>query len=211
MSVSLPQPAGPSEFWSRFSADPRTSGLTRASDADRDLAAQAINQAFTEGRLDVAEHSDRLERALAAKRLDALVPLVSDLLPARPSFSGTPLAATGAAAPAHPAGKSSMTVRAWLALAVLFNVIWAFTVFSAGHFIYYWPMWPMLGTAIPLLIAWIFGWTGPDADGARRASREARRDARGVRRASRRGLPPGSGRPTGDGVEWPRDPRSELR
>ena len=36
----------------------------------------------------------------------------------------------------------------WLALALLFNVIW---LFSSGPGSYYWPVWPMLGTGMPVI------------------------------------------------------------
>lgn len=39
------------QLWHRFSADPRRLPMTRASDQDRDVAAEAINAAYGEGRL----------------------------------------------------------------------------------------------------------------------------------------------------------------
>jgi hypothetical protein len=56
-------------------------------------------------------------------------------------------------------------------MAVLFNVIWAATwVLSANAPYYYWPIWPMIGTAIPVVIAWISG-NGPSSDGPRQLGR----------------------------------------
>jgi hypothetical protein len=40
------------------------------------------------------------------------------------------------------------SMASWLGLALLFNVIW---LFSSGLGSYYWPVWPMLGTAIPVI------------------------------------------------------------
>ena len=41
---------------------------------------------------------------------------------------------------------------------VLFNLIWLATwVLSASGPYYYWPIWPMIGTAIPVIIAWVGG------------------------------------------------------
>ena len=51
----------------------------RASDADRDRVADALREAYAEGRLDVNEHNDRLDRAYQAKTLGDLAPLLSDL------------------------------------------------------------------------------------------------------------------------------------
>lgn len=54
----------------------------RASDADRDRVAEALREAFAEGRLDADEHGDRVDRAYKAKTLGELAPLLADL-PAR--------------------------------------------------------------------------------------------------------------------------------
>lgn len=51
----------------------------RASDADRDRVAEALREAYAEGRLDVEEHSERIDLAYKAKTLGELSPLLSDL------------------------------------------------------------------------------------------------------------------------------------
>lgn len=51
----------------------------RASDADRELAAEVLNNALAEGRLSVAEHSERLDAVYQAKTQAEIVPLVDDL------------------------------------------------------------------------------------------------------------------------------------
>lgn len=136
--LPAPQPG----IWTRFTADPRNFGHTRASDADRDIAAQLINSSFSEGRLDAEEHSDRLGRALEAKQLGEFVPLLSDLPEA--SYPAAP-------APQKPRHRNP-TIMGWLGMAILFNLIWLFTWLPSGSPYYYWPMWPMLGTAIPAAI-----------------------------------------------------------
>lgn len=71
----------------------------RASDADRDRVADILREALAEGRLDAAEHAERIDGVYAAKTLDELEPLVSDLPKGRDSVH------TGAApAPAPYAG-----------------------------------------------------------------------------------------------------------
>ncbi|HEY2577066.1 MAG TPA: DUF1707 domain-containing protein [Streptosporangiaceae bacterium] len=64
----------------------------RASDADRDVAAEVLSNALAEGRLSVAEHSERLDAVYQAKTQAEIVPLVDDLpakgtavTPARPA------------------------------------------------------------------------------------------------------------------------------
>src|SRR5690242_8575574 len=51
----------------------------RASDADRELVVTLLGEAAADGRLTLAEHSERLERALAARTLGELSALTSDL------------------------------------------------------------------------------------------------------------------------------------
>jgi hypothetical protein len=51
----------------------------RASDADRDQAAAVLNAALAEGRLSVAEHSERLDGLYEAKTHAEIAPLVDDL------------------------------------------------------------------------------------------------------------------------------------
>ena len=147
MSQNPHLPAPADDAWSRFTANPRVQPAVRASDADREVAAQALNAAFAEGRLDRVEHTDRLTVALGAKQLGELVPLLDDI-----TISTRPRPAT----PADRAHKVQQgAIRSWLALATLFNVIWAERLFWGGASSYYWPIWPMIGTAIPALITWI--------------------------------------------------------
>jgi hypothetical protein len=82
-------------------ADPPTSPELRASDADRDRVIELLRAAVADGRLDPVEFDERLDAALAARTIDALVPLTTDLI-AVPGGDGAltpPLAGT----PAEPA------------------------------------------------------------------------------------------------------------
>jgi hypothetical protein len=63
-----------------------TNSRLRASDADRDRAAAALNEALAEGRLTAEEHSERLDSIYAAKTHADLVPVLEDL-PAAQSAS----------------------------------------------------------------------------------------------------------------------------
>lgn len=67
--------------WSGFIRDPRDSEAAdlRASDADRDHAANILGEAYADGRLRDPEYSERLEKALQATYLRDFTPLVSDL------------------------------------------------------------------------------------------------------------------------------------
>ncbi|TDC86277.1 DUF1707 domain-containing protein [Actinomadura sp. 7K507] len=77
-------------------ADPPRPPAQRASDADRDRVIELLRAAVADGRLDPAEFDERLDAALAARTIDALNPLVADLIAApgggalTPPFAGTP-------------------------------------------------------------------------------------------------------------------------
>lgn len=188
---NLPQPlpersGGPVvPAWSGFTADPRqpANQVLRASDADRDFAARLIDQARLEGRLDAAEQAGRASQALQARTLGDLAPLVSDLMVAN--------AAPAAATPQVRQGVRT-AVMGWAGLALLFNAIWLMTVLTTGHLLYYWPMWPMFGTGIPVLMALAFGASrNAEWDAQRSAYRNARhqyRDERHALRHQRRAL-----------------------
>jgi hypothetical protein len=60
-----------------------TNSRLRASDADRDRAAAALNEALAEGRLTAEEHSERLDSIYTAKTHADLVPILEDLPAAR--------------------------------------------------------------------------------------------------------------------------------
>ncbi|WUV84822.1 DUF1707 domain-containing protein [Streptomyces sp. NBC_01476] len=77
---------------------PLPEGGLRASDADRDRIADILRDALAEGRLDAAEHSERLDRLYAAKTMGQLEPLVRDL-PAAGTATASAATATAQAAP----------------------------------------------------------------------------------------------------------------
>jgi hypothetical protein len=63
---------------------------TRAADADRDAAVDALRDHAAAGRLESDELDERLEMALRARTLGDLRPLVADLPGAAPSFGPHP-------------------------------------------------------------------------------------------------------------------------
>ena len=84
-----------------MSADPPGSPALRASDADRDRVIELLRAAVIDGRLDAAEFDQRLDAALTARTIDALAPLVADLIAAPGGHGALPLART----PAEPAAE----------------------------------------------------------------------------------------------------------
>ncbi len=90
------------------------------------------------------------------------------------------------AAPAPPPAPPPVVLRGWVGLAVLLNAIWLITVVSTGHFLYYWPVWPMLATGVAAFMALGFAGSGsPDRDDRRAEYRAAREQFRSQRHALR--------------------------
>jgi hypothetical protein len=79
-------------------ADQPSSPALRASDADRDRVIELLRAAVADGRLDSAEFDERLDAALAARTIDALTPLIADLIAAPGSHGALtfPFTATSA-------------------------------------------------------------------------------------------------------------------
>lgn len=98
-------------------ADPVESEL-RASDADRERVAEALREAYAEGRLSAEEHSERVDSVYAAKTLGELVPLTRDLpshaathqAAAHPATAGQPRAAQGVPAPSRSEPETMLAV-----------------------------------------------------------------------------------------------------
>lgn len=63
-----------------MTADPPSSPAFRASDADRDRVIERLHAAVAEGRVDPVEFDQRLDAALAARTIDELTPLITDLI-----------------------------------------------------------------------------------------------------------------------------------
>jgi hypothetical protein len=145
----------------------------RAADTDRQAVADKLKQALDEGRLDLAEYDERLQKAYAAKTYGDLNGLLDDL-------PGVTVAADGPAAAPAPAAapppvrtsRSGQLVRAWFGgfggVFLVCTTIWLITSVSSGHLQYFWPVWLLIPTFLGL-----FGRLGDHDDGHR-----GRRDGR---------------------------------
>jgi hypothetical protein len=118
----------------------------RAGDADRQQVADRLRRALEEGRLDLGEYDERLQRAYAAKTYGDLGGLLDDL-PAGPATPAVPHAGVPhAAAPPdlyHHATRRWLweNWESWFGVVGLVIGIWAFICLSAGELTYFWPMW----------------------------------------------------------------------
>jgi len=166
-------------------SDPRI----RASDADRDRAAEALREHHATGRLTVEEFQDRLDRVYAAKTLGELDELMADLpaidlyqlpIPAGQRFVPPPRP------PAiRPQGRMSPAWRAawgaWASVSLILTVIWLITVgIGSGGDAYFWPVWVIGPWGALMLGRWIFrsgppGPRGPRGRGHGRDELRARR------------------------------------
>jgi hypothetical protein len=122
----------------------------RAGDSDRQAVADALKLALDEGRLDLAEYDERLQRAYAAKTYGDLDGLLDDL----PATALTPKPASApapqpAAAPVQ--RRAGQLVRAWLGgfggIFVISTIIWLATSIGSGHMQYFWPVWLLIPMA----------------------------------------------------------------
>ena len=142
-----------------FSVDPTVAPKLRPSTSDRDYADTSLRLAHVDGRLTETELAERVERADSATSLGELNDLIADVT--LPSAVGpdsrllpvesSPPPIVGSLAPERRSAPQVVLARSivsWLGLALLLNVIW---LFSSGAGSYYWPIWPMLGTAIPVI------------------------------------------------------------
>lgn len=190
-------------------------GEMRAGDADREAVADQLRTALNEGRLDLGEFDERLQRTYAAKTYADLDGLLTDLPgtvpPARSEIAAAPPSpAAPSAAPASlmdPATRSAAT-RGWLlatwssylSVVGITSAIWLVSCLTSGELQYYWPVWVAGPWGVVLLVSTITGllggapkhWPGPgwhhgrDAHVAARDARFAARDARFAARDARR-------------------------
>ncbi len=170
----------------------------RAADADRQAIAGRLRVALDEGRLNLHEYDERLQRAYAARTYADLDDLVRDL-PAAGAVAPTPgavpaqRAAAGAVPVSDGAGDRTVTARwlvevwePWLKTVGIVVAIWAVTSFAARDLLYFWPAWVAAPWGAILLVQTVTGLVGGEP---RRwaADRERRRQRRAEKRAVKRG------------------------
>jgi hypothetical protein len=135
----------------------------RAGDGDRQQVAERLKSALDEGRLDLHEYDERLQRTYSAKTYGDLQAVVTDLpgtIPAQQSQ----IQPVGAQAPAAPPASGRAGMPSWAGpyagVVAVSVVIWIITSIAAGELIYFWPIWMF----IPL----IFGVIGQMSGRGRR-------------------------------------------
>ncbi|MEU4239460.1 DUF1707 domain-containing protein [Actinoplanes sp. NPDC026619] len=131
----------------------------RAGDNDRKAIAEQLKTALDEGRLDLGEYDERLQRTYSAKTYADLDGLLSDLPGTTPvQHSQIQPAATAApvGAPVQRPHTTGRQVAQWVGpyagVILVCTLIWVITSVSAGHLTYFWPVWML----IPLIFG-VFG------------------------------------------------------
>lgn len=168
----------------------------RAADADREATAERLRTALAEGRLDLDEYDDRLQRAYGSKTYGELDELLTDLPGTAPAERSLPAPrATGESGVAA-RGQWSASARnawllevwgPWLKVALILTSIWFVSQLAEGEFEVddYWPIWVLGPWGAVVLYQTIQGLaTGaPEKDAERRRRKRVEREAR--RRAKR--------------------------
>lgn len=114
----------------------------RAGDVERDEVAARLAAALEEGRLDLTEYDQRLEQAMQAKTIGELDRIVADLpIPQAQRRKEQELAEARRKQAARRALLERW--RTWFAFALMFNLIWLFTVLASGELVGYWPAIPL--------------------------------------------------------------------
>lgn len=147
----------PGQFWSEFARDPREQGFQglRAGDRDRDLVSGAVSEAYADGRLTREELDDRLSQVQRARLLGDLLPIVSDLMPAREVASRSALARAGAGeidrlALVRYTEQRRRALAGMLVPSLICLTIWIWSMVSSGGLAFPWPLFVILGTGAHL-------------------------------------------------------------
>lgn len=183
-------------LWSRFSADPRTHGQMRASDADRAVVTDVLSEAYALGQIDAEEFDERTENAYQLKTLGEVPELIQDLVIAeagdveprnlddaaraqalaRLEADRIPITPEQINAAAQKYYKNRVR-RALIGLvagpAGMTLAIWAITSIASGTVIFFWPLFVM----IPMLLG-LFSRIGHKDEIIRNRKRELTKRAR---------------------------------
>ena len=111
----------------------------RVSDADRDRAAEALQAHHASGRLTLDELTQRIEETFRARSLSDLDHALREL-PAERAVASTP----------RRRWRHQRLPGWWVRVNGICTAVWAATTVGSGPH-YFWPMWVMLGTGIPVV------------------------------------------------------------
>lgn len=114
----------------------------RAADADRHVVADKLRAALDEGRLDLHEYDERLQRAYAAKTYGELDLLLTDLPNVAPVAVPSATAVVAAEGNQHVTAQWLMHVwSSWLPTVTITTAVWLVASLAAQEPLYFWPIW----------------------------------------------------------------------
>ncbi|MCX5067648.1 DUF1707 domain-containing protein [Micromonospora lupini] len=169
----------------------------RAADADREVVADRLRVALGEGRLDLHEYDERVQRAYAARTYAELDALLTDLPPVAPPEQSALRPASAPAGPPvdGPTPLAQDHVKRWLAevwlpyvrVVAIVVAIWGVTSLLSLQLLYFWPGWVAGPWGAVLVLRTVGGLAGGEP--RRQAiERERRRERKRAKRERRREL-----------------------
>ena len=139
----------------RLAGDPTPQNWMRAADTDRERVAEQLRSAHTDGRLDLTEYDERLQRAWAARTYGELEALTADLPKARPPVDP----AKREVHPSHWQHRHRLfgrtAVAAWAGASVVNLLIWAVVSLTTMSWVYPWWVWVAGPWGAVLLAGWM--------------------------------------------------------
>lgn len=147
-----------------FTADPFNPANVnfRASTQDRDEVARILSDAYANGQLDDEEYRERMESSLEIKLLGEVRSLIIDLGTPKKLLARPPSRAELARVQDEKKSEVRQSLATWVGITVMVNTIYILTALSGAGLYYYWPIWPMLGVGIWVVMAFIEARKPPD-------------------------------------------------
>jgi hypothetical protein len=158
-------------------------GEMRAADADRQAVADRLRGALEEGRLDLHEYDERLQKAYAAKTYADLNGLLDDLPDTIPASRSqlAPIAGRDLAPTAERGDTARWLAHTWdgyFGTVAIVVAIWGVICLMSRELLYFWPGWVAGPWGAVLLVATISGlMSGEPQKWATRKDREKRKKA----------------------------------
>lgn len=114
----------------------------RASDADRSAVAQRLQRAVDEGRLDITDYDERLQRTYAARTYGELDRITVDLPAPAPETSLVKAGHSGGGTVAR-REETTAEWRSWAGTSLFLITIWGISSVASGGLVFFWPMFPV--------------------------------------------------------------------
>ena len=159
----------------------------RASDADRDIVLRTLGEAYAEGRIDRDEYDERSDAVHVSKTLGELPRVLEDLVP---STALAPYARLGLDARTIEEQAVARWERsrreAFMGFLIPTVICWVVWLLTSGPTGFPWPVFPMIGTGIPMVAMTVQRKDMIESN----VQRIVRKQEKELRRQQRKQLPP---------------------